>query len=315
MIRFPSDSDEALSEASDRIVPIASRRRKQSSQALPNDSRPTIRIAAGEIERIVNEAESALINAKRGLYQQSNKIVSVVETPVKAAHGQEVIALGILERGDHTSSEDLSVAANFERFDKRCNDWVPADPPIMIVKTLKQRSGRLNFPILSGIVSARTMRDDGSILADTGLAGPRRKHSPERVSQEVELAFRHFADPCLLLVHRQLQLAHDLAQALQRRFGFAPSAHDHEIVGVGHEPRAEGSLKPEHLPSEHEPAHVEITEQRADRRTLRGTTTFVPIARITMLSSPCVRLFNRRCQPHLDQMKHGAVDDPTGHRL
>ena len=45
--------------------------------------------------------------------------------------------------------------------------------------------------------------------------GPR--SSPERVSQEVELSFRHFADPCLLLVHRQLQLAHDLAQALQGR--------------------------------------------------------------------------------------------------
>ena len=34
-----------------------------------------------------------------------------------------------------------------------------------------------------------------------------------------------------------------------------------------------------------------------------------------MLPSPCVRLFNRRCEPHLDQMEHGAVDDPTGHRL
>src|ERR1700733_6180663 len=38
-----------------------------------------------------------------------------------------------------------------------------------------------------------------------------------------------------------------ISQALQRRFGFAPSAQDHEIVGVGHEPRAEGSLEPEHL--------------------------------------------------------------------
>jgi putative DNA primase/helicase len=168
MTRFPSDSDEAPPGASDRVVPIASRRRKQNSQALPNDSRPTIRIAAGEIERIVNEAEAALINAERGLYQHSNKIVSVVETPVKAAHGQEVIALGILERGDHALLEDLSVASNFERFDKRCNDWVAADPPITIVKTLKQRSGRLNFPILSGIVSAPTMRDDGSILSAPG---------------------------------------------------------------------------------------------------------------------------------------------------
>jgi hypothetical protein len=61
-------------------------------------------------------------------------------------------------------------------------------------------------------------------VAYTGLAGPRRKHSPERVSQKVELSFRHSADARLLLVHRQLQLAHDLPQSLQGRFGFAPSA-------------------------------------------------------------------------------------------
>src|SRR5271165_6632810 len=80
-------------------------------------------------------------------------------------------------------------------------------------------------------------------------------------AQEVELSFRHFADPCLLLVHRQLQLAHDLAQALQGRFGLAPSAQDHEVVCVGYEASAEASLKPEHLPSQHEPAHVNIGQQ------------------------------------------------------
>src|SRR5208282_6811075 len=81
------------------------------------------------------------------------------------------------------------------------------------------------------------------------------------VSQEVELALRHFTDARLLLVHRQLQLAHDLPQSLQSRFGFAPSAQDYEVVGVGHEPRAEGSLEPEHLPSQYEPAHVDIRQQ------------------------------------------------------
>src|SRR5271166_3876214 len=60
------------------------------------------------------------------------------------------------------------------------------------------------------------------------------------VSQEIELSFRHSADARLFLAHRELQLAHDLPQALQGHFGFAPSAQDHEVVGVGHEPRAEG---------------------------------------------------------------------------
>jgi len=79
---------------------------------------------------------------------------------------------------------------------------------------------------------------------------------PKRVSQEVELPFRYLADSCLLFVDRELQLAHDLAQSSQGLCGLAPPAQDHEVVGVGHDARAEASLQPELLPSQHEPAHV-----------------------------------------------------------
>src|SRR5664280_1804380 len=98
-------------------------------------------------------------------------------------------------------------------------------------------------------------------LCQACLAGFRRIHPPERIPQEVKLAFRHLADACLLLVDRQLQLAHDLPQSVQRRFGFAPPAQNHEVVRVGHDARAEASLQPELLPSQHKPAHVEIRQQ------------------------------------------------------
>src|ERR1700716_3634437 len=80
-------------------------------------------------------------------------------------------------------------------------------------------------------------------LSQASLAGPRRIHPSERVTQEVELPFRDRADPCLLLVHRQLQLAHDLAQMVQRRFGAAPPAQDHEVIGIDDKASAETSLK------------------------------------------------------------------------
>ena len=53
---------------------------------------------------------------------------------------------------------------------------------------------------------------------------------PERVTQEGELALRHLADSCFLLVDRQLQLAHEFAQAPQGLFGLARPAQDHEIT-------------------------------------------------------------------------------------
>src|SRR5713226_7090658 len=53
------------------------------------------------------------------------------------------------------------------------------------------------------------------------LTGSRRMHPSERVSQEVELAFRRRADSCLVLVDRELQPAHDFVQSLQGLFGSA----------------------------------------------------------------------------------------------
>ncbi len=79
--------------------------------------------------------------------------------------------------------------------------------------------------------------------------------------------------------------------------------------------RSKTFLVPQFLPSKHEPAHVKITEQRADRRSLRRPSTFVPIARIPTPLSVLILLFDRRHQPHLDQVKHGAIDNPARHRL
>src|SRR5712692_11327665 len=88
-------------------------------------------------------------------------------------------------------------------------------------------------------------------LPQASLAGPRRIHPSERVTQEVELPFRDLADPCLLLVHCQLQLAHDSAQVVQRHFGVALPAQDYEIIRLGDEASAEALLRPELLPPQH----------------------------------------------------------------
>jgi len=53
----------------------------------------------------------------------------------------------------------------------------------------------------------------------------------------------------------------------------------------------------------------------SNRSPLRRTPTFVPIARTTPSISALVRFFHRSFQPHLDQMQHGSVHDPTGYRL
>src|SRR5271166_1099018 len=107
-----------------RVVSIVRNRRRSNKPPRQNDSRPTIRLAAGDIERIVDDAEAALIKADRGLYQRANQIVFVAETPVKASRGRDVLTLRIFERGDHALREDLATSANFERYDARAKDFV-----------------------------------------------------------------------------------------------------------------------------------------------------------------------------------------------
>jgi hypothetical protein len=66
------DSSAALAAP---IAPPTPRRRKSRRVENPNDPRPTIRLAANDIERIVDEAEAALIKADRGIYQRDGSIV------------------------------------------------------------------------------------------------------------------------------------------------------------------------------------------------------------------------------------------------
>src|SRR5216683_377728 len=97
-------------------------------------------------------------------------------------------------------------------------------------------------------------------ISQAGMTGSRRIHSPERVAQKVELSFRALADSCLLLVPRDAQLAHDLAPSFQCLIGTPFRAEDHQSVGIGHDTTAEALRQPKHLPSQHEPAHVEMRQ-------------------------------------------------------
>ncbi|HKN27971.1 MAG TPA: hypothetical protein VJY34_08830 [Roseiarcus sp.] len=158
------------SEKATRPAPVkrATREKKVRSAPDPNDPRPTIRLAANDIERIVDEAEAALIQAKRGLYQRNSLIVAVGFEQAIAADESEIMIQRIFERGEHALLEDLSSAAHFERYDARRDGYVTTSPPMWIVKTLKERKGKLRFPILTGVVNVPTIRADGSLLVTPG---------------------------------------------------------------------------------------------------------------------------------------------------
>ena len=120
----------------------------------------------------------------------------------------------------------------------------------------------------------------------------------------------------LPLVDRKLQLAHDLAQLLQRHIGVAFPAQDHEIVGVGHDTTAEASLQPELLPSQNEPAPCKYSPAVVRWVNLAECRAGCPGLRSRAPSSfSIIGFFYGAFQPHLDQMQHAPINNPARYRL
>ena len=116
------------------------------------------------------------------------------------------------------------------------------------------------------------------------------------------------------LVDRELKPHHEPPHLRHRLLGVA-SAADHEIISIDHDLRAKPRLQTSPLPSQHKSPHVQIGEQWGDRSALRNPAARVPGGCRSCLPSSAVVFFNRRLQPHLDQMQQVPVRDPARHRF
>ena len=110
----------------------------------------------------------------------------------------------------------------------------------------------------------------------------------------------------LLLVDRQPQLLHHAPHRRHRLLRRAATA-DHEIIGVVDDLGSKPRLVSQRLPSQNEPTHVEVAQQRRDRCSLRRAPSLVLVPGCSMFPTPLVRLFHRSLQPHLDQMQHVPI--------
>src|SRR5438876_530149 len=178
---------------------------------------------------------------------------------------------------------------------RRSNCSLPVDIRLGFRRATSVRFGLVLFPvpalrILPDCVAPGLVADSSTdalhpflrrYRAQKDSALPHRVAPPERIPQKVKLLFRQITDPRLTLVHRQLQLRHHHPHRGQSLLSSNSTADD-EVIGIVHDVRSPTLFVPEFLPPQHEPSHVQITEQRTDRRSLRRTPTFVPIARTPM---------------------------------
>jgi hypothetical protein len=123
--------------------------------------KPLIRVVAGDLHRVVDAAEKEL--AARGRhYQAGGLIVSVSTDPTSGDPS-------IVPTSAPALTRELSVAATWERFDGRAEDWVRCDPPVRHVGILFDAQKFRYLPPLAGVVRQPYFRErDGELITQAG---------------------------------------------------------------------------------------------------------------------------------------------------
>lgn len=126
--------------------------------------RPTIKVEAGELHRVVDAAENVLAESKR-YYQRGGLIVSVNTDPTCGETAIKPVSQPALVRA-------LSGCASWLRYDARAEDFVTSDPPARHVQVLFDAQAYSHLPALAGIARQPHLRDDGTVVRDAGFDAP-----------------------------------------------------------------------------------------------------------------------------------------------
>ena len=131
-----------------------------------NDTRPVIRIVAGELAETTRQAERAILDLP--IYQRDKFLVRPVVEEVSAADDRTT-KIALLARLESAYLRlILSEAVRWERYDRRKKAWVQTDPPKDIALGILTRFGDWQFSTVTGVLTTPTLRPDGTILSEPG---------------------------------------------------------------------------------------------------------------------------------------------------
>ena len=138
--------------------------------AVPSERRrETIRVDVGYLPEAADQAEAALIRAEAGIYQRGF-LCRVSRHPTATVRGiTRPAGVVLIAALDEVYLRDLlDRLVEWEHWNQRKKAYTRCNVPDSIAKTLLARSGLWHFPVLTGVISAPTLRPDGSLLATPG---------------------------------------------------------------------------------------------------------------------------------------------------
>src|SRR5262249_12674520 len=215
---------------------------KEANPAQPRArERKIIRIVKGEIARIVDEAEATLLAVADAvpIMVRAGMLVQPIVDKLPASHGRmtDVTLLRPLTNANIIYLLN-KYAAIFAQYDARSKKWLASDPPSSVATQLLEK-GHWQFPKVAGVITAPTLRPDGSVLdqpgydpatqlwyaPDRGLVMPPRVECPTREQAEQALALLQgllVNFPFVNDVDHAVALAAILTPVLRGAFDVAP---------------------------------------------------------------------------------------------
>lgn len=138
----------------------------------PNSTRPaTIFIEAGEFPEAADQAEVALIQHDASIYQRSGYLCRVAHlqpATVRNKITRPAGAVMIAAMDKDCLLDKLNRSICWMKWNEKKEDYKRCHAPPAVAMTLLARSGFWNFPQLIGVITAPTLRPDGSILDKPG---------------------------------------------------------------------------------------------------------------------------------------------------
>lgn len=136
--------------------------------AAAETERPAIKLEPGGLHEAATFGEQFLKLAGVPIFQRGNALVRPILAEVRAS-GDHRTKVAQLHPVDAAWLRDkLTARIAFFRFDRRRDDYVPCNAPLDVANTILARVGEWKVPVVTGVISAPTMRPDGSLLTQQG---------------------------------------------------------------------------------------------------------------------------------------------------
>ena len=127
-------------------------------------------IREGKLDQNITAVENALVGSGKRFYQHLGKLIKVCEVERTDFNGNEILVDRMVKCNSHALKQDISASAELVKWrgDEENGKLIPCNPPDNVVLAITHKICGSNIPLLHGIISAPTIRSDGSILQEAG---------------------------------------------------------------------------------------------------------------------------------------------------